>query len=118
MKTRLALKVRAGGRRTGFSGKLGSGNLGSGNVGLGNVGTVWKLQVSAPPVDGKANDAIVRFLAKLLLVPFSSVRILTGLASSAKIVEIDGVDAEQVERAILEAHGNRSHPGSFAPGES
>jgi uncharacterized protein YggU (UPF0235/DUF167 family) len=103
MKTRLTLKVRAGARKTEFSGKLGD---------------VWKLQVAAPPVDGKANDAVVRFLAKLLSVSPSSVRILTGVTSPTKIVEIEGVDAGQLERAILETHEYRSHPGSSAPGET
>jgi uncharacterized protein (TIGR00251 family) len=102
MKTRIALKVRAGARRTEFSGRL---------------GTTWKLQVAAPAVDGKANEAIVRFLSKMFSVPASSVRILTGLSSPSKIVEVDGTDAEQVERAILESHGHSSHPGSTAPGE-
>ncbi|MES1261874.1 MAG: DUF167 domain-containing protein [Acidobacteriota bacterium] len=103
MKTRIALKVRAGARKTEFTGKLGD---------------VWKLQVAAPPVDGKANEAIVRFLAKLLCVSSASVRIVTGLSAPAKIVEIDGVDSGQLERAILETHGNRSHTGSPAPGKA
>lgn len=102
MKTRLALKVRAGARKTGFSGKLGD---------------AWKLQVAAPPVDGKANDAIVRFLAKLFAVPTASVRILTGLSAPSRIIEVDGRDPDHLERAILESNGHRSHPGSSAPRE-
>ena len=74
--------------------------------------------MAAPPVDGKANDAIVRFLAKLLYVPVSSVRIVGGLTAHAKIVEIQGVDSGRLERAILESHGHRSNTGSSAPGES
>jgi uncharacterized protein len=93
MKTRIALKVRAGARKTGFSGKLGD---------------AWKLQVAAPPVDGKANEAITRFLAKLFGVSASSVRIVTGHTSAAKIVEIEGLDSESAERAILES--NEHHP--------
>ncbi len=92
MKTRLSLKVRAGARRTEFSGKLGD---------------AWKLQVAAPPVDGKANEAILRFFAKLLSIPAAAVRIVTGHTSPAKIIEIEGVDAEQLERAILGTHGHR-----------
>jgi uncharacterized protein (TIGR00251 family) len=100
MKIRIALKVRAGARRTEFAGRL---------------GTTWKLQVAAPPVDGKANEAILRFLSNILAVPPSSIRILTGLSSPSKIIEIDGADAEQVERAILESHGPGSHTGSPSP---
>lgn len=103
MKTRIALKVRAGARKTGFSGRLGD---------------AWKLQVAAPPIDGKANEAIVRFLAKLASVPASSVRIVTGASASAKLVEIEGIDSDRLERAILETHGYRSYPGSSAPAGS
>jgi len=93
MKTRIQVKVRAGARKTGFSGRLGE---------------AWKLQVAAPPVDGKANEAIVRFLAKFFAVPSSAIRIITGLSSPAKLIEIDGLDAEIAERAILESNGPRS----------
>ena len=103
MKARLALKVRPGARRTEIAGKYGEG---------------WKVHVAAPPVDGKANEAIVRFLAELAGVPKSSVRIVTGLTGSNKIVELDGVDSGSLERAILESHGHRSHSGSAAPGKA
>ena len=41
-------------------------------------------------MDGKANEAIVRFLAKLAGVPAAAVRIVSGFTGSTKIVEIDG----------------------------
>ena len=103
MKARIGIKVRAGAHRTEFCGRLGE---------------AWKLQVAAPPVDGKANEAIVRFLAKLLSVPVSAVRIVSGLTARSKIVEIDGRNLEGVERAILESHGHHSDTGSSSPGES
>ncbi|HTA42382.1 MAG TPA: DUF167 domain-containing protein [Bryobacteraceae bacterium] len=99
MKARLTLKVRASARRTEFAGK---------------VGEVWKLHVAAPPVDGKANEAIVRFLAKLVGKPAGSVRIVSGLSNSTKLVEIEGIDSEALHRAILESHGPSSNPGSAA----
>jgi uncharacterized protein YggU (UPF0235/DUF167 family) len=91
MKTRLTLKVRPGARETRFAGKLGE---------------AWKLQVAAPPVDGKANEAIVRFLAKLAGVPAAGVRIVSGFAGSTKIVELEGIDAETLERVIV---GSNEH---------
>jgi uncharacterized protein len=100
MKARLTLKVRPGSRRTEFAGRYGEG---------------WRLHVAAPPADGKANQAIVRFLAELAGVPMARVRIATGLTGSNKIVELDGIDSETLERAILESHGHRSHSGSAAP---
>ncbi len=100
MKARLTLKVRAGARRTAFAGKHGG---------------AWKLHVAAPPVDGKANDAILRFLAEFAHVPASAVRIVSGLTAPLKIVELEGVDAEPLQRAILESHGSPSHSASAAP---
>jgi uncharacterized protein len=100
MKARLTLKVHAGARSTEFAGQHGD---------------AWKLHVSTPPVDGKANQAIVRFLAKLAGVPAVAVRIVSGFTSSTKIVEVDGVDAERLHRAILESHGHPRNPGSAAP---
>ena len=96
-RARLTLKIRAGAKKTAFAGR---------------VGDVWKLQVTAPPVDGKANDAIIRFLAKLTGRPVSAVRIVTGFTSPIKTVEIEGVEARELNRAILESHGSETHTGS------
>ena len=103
MKTRISVKVRAGARRTEFVGRLAN---------------TWKLEVGAPPVDGKANDEITRFLARLTGVRISAVRIVTGLSACIKLIEIEGIDSEQLERAILESHGHRTYPGSSSPRES
>jgi uncharacterized protein (TIGR00251 family) len=91
MKARLTLKVRAGARKTGFAGAHGE---------------AWKLHVAAPPVDGKANDAIIRYLAKLAGVPSASVRIVSGFKGSTKIIELAGIDPASLERAILESNGH------------
>ena len=99
MKARLTLKIRAGARKTEFSGKLGD---------------AWKLHVASPPVDGKANKAILRFLAKLAGVPAPAVRIVSGFTAATKIVEVVGIDSAALERAILESHGHPSHTGSAA----
>jgi uncharacterized protein YggU (UPF0235/DUF167 family) len=100
MKARLTLKVRAGARETAFAGKLGE---------------VWKLNVAAPPVDGKANEAIVRFLAKLAGVTPTSVRIVSGFTGATKIIEVQGVDSEPLNRAILESHGHPTNTGRITP---
>lgn len=49
-----------------------------------------KVWVNAPPVDGKANDAVVRVLAKHFGVPKSKVRIRRGQKGKRKQVEVDG----------------------------
>lgn len=100
MKARLTLKIRAGASRTEFKGKHGD---------------ALKLHVAAPPVDGKANEAILRFIAEIAGVPKAAVRILSGLTGTTKIVEVDGIDSAGLQRAILESHGPRPNPRSSAP---
>jgi len=51
-------------------------------------------------VDGKANDECVRFIAELAGVPRSRVRIVMGLTSRLKVVEIEGVPQEDLERRL------------------
>lgn len=62
-----------------------------------------KLRLTTPPVDGKANKAVIAFLAKLLHLPKSSLIIKSGQQSRSKTVAIVGADAHQVH-AILTAH--------------
>ena len=64
------------------------------------VGDAYKLRLQAPPVDGKANEACIRFFAERLGVAPSAVRIVQGLTSRRKIIEVEGVDAAQVERVL------------------
>lgn len=65
-------------------------------------GTALKVRLNAPPVDGAANDALVRFLAEQFGVPRRAVRVVAGHTSRSKIVELDGVDASAVRRAAGE----------------
>jgi uncharacterized protein len=62
----------------------------------GVYGDAIKVRLSAPPVDGAANEELVIFLASIFAVPRRSVRILAGEASRSKVVEIDGVSARTV----------------------
>jgi uncharacterized protein (TIGR00251 family) len=96
LKARITLKIRPGAKRTAFAGKLGD---------------VWKLQVAAPPVGGKANEALIKFLAKLTGRPSAAIRIVSGFTSTLKTVEIDGIDLQSLDRAILESHGPETHTG-------
>jgi uncharacterized protein len=63
---------------------------------VGVHGDAIKIRLSAPPVDGAANEELVIFLAGIFAVPRRSVRILAGEASRSKVVEIDGVTAQAV----------------------
>jgi len=60
----------------------------------GRIGDAWKLDLAAPPVDGKANEECVRYFADLAGVPRSRVRIVLGETSRTKVVEIEGVELE------------------------
>jgi uncharacterized protein (TIGR00251 family) len=64
------------------------------------IGEAYKLRLAAPPVDGKANEACIRFFATRFGVAPSAVRIVQGLSSRMKVVEIDGIDPAQVERIL------------------
>jgi uncharacterized protein (TIGR00251 family) len=57
-------------------------------------GDVLRVRVAAPPVDGKANEAMLRLLAKALGVAASNVRLVSGAQSRVKVVEVEGLSAE------------------------
>ncbi|HEY7393380.1 MAG TPA: DUF167 family protein [Gemmatimonadaceae bacterium] len=59
-------------------------------------GDALKIRLAAPPVDGAANDALVKFLSTLFAVPRRAVRILAGESSRSKLIEIDGVTARAI----------------------
>jgi len=59
-----------------------------------------KIWLTAPPVDGAANEALVKFLASLLGVAKSQVEIATGLTSKNKIVRISGIGPEAINQLL------------------
>ncbi len=60
-----------------------------------------KLRLTTPPVDGKANKAVLSFLAKLLNIPKSSLTIESGLKNRRKQIRIQGLD-EQTVRTLFD----------------
>ena len=66
----------------------------------GEVGDVLKVALTAPPVEGKANEACIRFFAELLRVPRSSVTIAAGESSRNKVIRVHGLSAAQVEERL------------------
>ena len=72
------------------------------NAITGEVAEALKLSLTAPPADGRANEACIEFLANLLKVPRSSVTIASGQSSRNKVVRVAGVTAKYV-RDRLEA---------------
>jgi uncharacterized protein len=55
-------------------------------------GTVLKVKLTAPPVDGSANEQLVELLAEVTGVKKSWIRVVRGLSSKRKVVEITGVE--------------------------
>ena len=55
-----------------------------------------KLRITAPPVEGAANEAVVRLVAESLGIPRRQVRLVTGSTGRRKILEIDGVTEAQL----------------------
>lgn len=64
-----------------------------------------KVRLVAPPVNGKANVALVSFLSELLEVPVGSVEIISGASGRDKLVSIAGVDANYLHRRIAGSLG-------------
>lgn|SRR5690348_3960043 len=62
----------------------------------GEHGGALKVRLTAPPVEGRANDALRSLLAEHLNVPVNAVAIVAGEASRAKRVSITGVSAAQI----------------------
>jgi uncharacterized protein (TIGR00251 family) len=65
------------------------------------VGGEWegalRVRITAPPVDSRANEALCKLLARHLNVPTGAVRLCSGERSRTKRVEIDGVNALQIQ---------------------
>ena len=70
------------------------------NAITGELDGALKLSLTAPPIEGKANDACIEFFAKLLKVPRSSVTIASGQTSRNKVIRVLGLSAEEVRRRI------------------
>jgi uncharacterized protein YggU (UPF0235/DUF167 family) len=59
------------------------------------------IRTTAPPVDGRANEALCAFVAKRLHVAPSKVSIVRGHASRDKLLRIEGMDAAAARRLLL-----------------
>lgn len=82
---RITVKVHPRAKRTGITGRLGE---------------AYKLDLAAPPVDGKANEECIRYFAELASVPRSRVRIVTGQTGRRKVVEVEGLSQEALETSL------------------
>lgn len=77
----LALYIQPGARTMGIAGLHGA---------------ALKIRLAAPPVDGKANAALLAYVAELLGLPRSAVSLKRGQTSRQKVVRVEGVDAARL----------------------
>jgi uncharacterized protein (TIGR00251 family) len=62
-----------------------------------------KIALTAPPVDGKANESLIAFLADTLRLPRARIAIVAGLTGRAKTLRITGKSAAEVTAALFPA---------------
>ena len=85
----IAVRVSPRASRTRFMGAAGEGSE-----------TALKIALAAPPVEGRANEALISYLADVLSVPRSAVEVIAGGHSRNKVVRVRGRSAAQVESAF------------------
>ncbi|MFZ2269382.1 MAG: DUF167 domain-containing protein [Azonexus sp.] len=77
----LTLHIQPGAKKTEFAGLHGD---------------ALKIRLAAPPVEGKANEALVKFLAEVLHLPKSAVTLKSGQTSRRKVLEVSGATAASI----------------------
>lgn len=87
----IAVRVQPGAKRTAIVGILGEGST-----------CQLKIALQAPPVDGKANEALVAYLAKVLSMARSRIVLLHGERDRSKLLLLRGVRVDEAE-AMLRA---------------
>ena len=86
--TRLRLRVSPGAQRAEIVGRHGDG---------------WKVRVTAPPEDGRANDAVLRLVAETLALPHNAVTLVSGQGGREKTLDVAGIGPTQVARRLAAA---------------
>jgi uncharacterized protein len=69
---------------------------------VGIHGDALKIRIAAPPVDGAANEELIRFLARALSLPLAAVHIESGAGGRRKRVRLNGVNAAQVMARLIQ----------------
>ena len=70
------------------------------NAITGTMGEAYKLSLTAPALEGRANQACIEFFAELFKVPRSSVTIASGERSRNKVIRVDGVTEARVAQSL------------------
>lgn len=78
---------------------------------VGRHGDAWKVRVAAAPERGKANDAVLALIADTLALPRTSVALVSGGGSRSKIVELTGIEPDEIEKRLAAAGGQETQTG-------
>lgn len=89
----LAVRAQPGAKKTAIAGVYGEGAIAQ-----------LKIAVQAPPLEGRANEALIAFLAQCFGLPKSAVKLIAGELSRSKVFRLEGVTLARVA-ATLEGQG-------------
>ena len=89
----LAVRAQPGAKKTAITGVYGEG-----------AAAQLKIAVQAPPVEGRANSALIAFLAERFGLPKSKVDIVSGELSRSKVFLLRGIAAERAEALLRSTH--------------
>lgn len=84
--TRLSLRVQPGAKRNALLARM--------------PGGIWKVAVAAPPLEGRANDAVVELLSDLLGVHRRQVTLARGTSSRSKVIEVEGLSEAEANARL------------------
>jgi uncharacterized protein len=85
----LAVRAQPGAKKTTIIGVYGEGSSAQ-----------LKIAVQAPPIEGRANSALLEFLAERFGIPKNSVELMTGELSRSKVFLLRGVTLQQVQELL------------------
>jgi uncharacterized protein (TIGR00251 family) len=88
----LAVRAQPGAKKSAIVGVYGEG-----------PSAQLKIAVNAPPVEGRANEALIAFLAEFFSLPKSAIELATGASSRSKVFLLRGISLAQAEAAIKTA---------------
>ena len=91
----LAVRAQPGAKKTAITGVYGQGAMAQ-----------LKIAVQAPPLEGRANQALIAFLAETFSVPKNAVELVTGELSRSKVFLLRGVTLAKAVAKLVELVGN------------
>ena len=71
------------------------------NAVIGELGDALKIALTAPPVDGRANEACIDFIAELLKLPRASIAIVAGHSSRNKVIRVTSCTADYIRSKLF-----------------